>query len=279
MTPLESFAALLHAADDMSLPLLRAAAEVPCYADPQCDAHGVLEQVRRWREQLAARISADASPRSRLRLLNHFFFEELGFAGDRDNYDCADNSYLHRVIERRRGLPITLALLYVEIGRATGLTLRGVSFPGHFLVRLQLGAQAAFIDVFGGGKSLSRQDLSARLEAYASRRAQGEIELAPYLRPASDREILARLLRNLKRLHGQLQQWPQALQIADRLVLVLPDAPEERLERSHLYERLECPRAAAEDLVAYLSMCAAPPDLPLLRDRLVRLQRAAARLN
>lgn len=277
MTALDAFVALLGDKEGDSLPLLSAAAHVPLYAEPGCDPHSVLDQVQAWSSQVRARVAPDASPLARLRLLGHYFFGELGFAGAQDDYQSPENSYLHRVIERRRGIPITLSLLYVELGRAAGLRLDGVSFPGHFLTRLTLSDGVVFIDVFGGGYSLSTEDLRARLRVTLP--AQAEPPLEPHLRAADDREILARLLRNLKAIHWQAEQWPAALEVQNRLVAVLPDAARERLDRARLYELLECPRAAVADLVAYLSLRSSPPDASELRERLARLQRAAARLN
>jgi regulator of sirC expression with transglutaminase-like and TPR domain len=276
MNPYETFAALL-ADGGASLPLLAAAAQVPAYADPACDPRRVVEQVGAWGEQLGARVAADASGANRLRLLNHFFFAELGFRGATDDYDSVENSFLHRVVERRRGIPITLSLVYIELGKAAGLRLQGVSFPMHFLTRLRTNDGSVYVDVFGGGRTLSAGELRAAL-----RRAlpgTPEAALAPYLRAASDREILARLLRNLKALHWKARQWPQALEVINRLLVVLPEAAQERRDRAWVYERLECPRAAAADLTAYLSSCASLPDAAEVRERRARLQQAAGRLN
>lgn len=277
MSELAAFEALLGGGNGAALPLLAAAAQVPRYADADCDPRAVVDQVRAWAIRLEQRIAPDAAPVARLRLLNHFFFGELGFAGDRDDYDCVDNSYLHRVIERRRGIPITLSLLYIELGRAAGLRLHGVSFPRHFLVRLALHDGAAMLDVFGGGLALSSDELRARLRAALP----GDAELAPHLRAAGDREILARLLRNLKAIHWQAGQWPAALAVCHRLVAVLPDSAPERRDRAQVYERLECPRAAAADLAASLSLQPAPGEAgeAEVRRRLRELQQAAARLN
>lgn len=275
MTPVEVFSALVGQGERARLPLLAAAAQVPLYRDPQCDPQRTLGQVHDWGEQLRARIAADVSLRARLHLLNHYFFSELGFAGAHDDYYAVENSYLHRVIERRRGIPITLSLLYMELGKVIRLRLQGVCFPGHFLVRLRLPEGTAFIDVYGGGTTLSADDLRARLPLPQSSEAQ----LGPYLRAASDREILARLLRNLKTIHWQAQDWAAALEVMDRLVAVVPDEPQERRDRARLYEQLECPRAAVADLVAYLSLSPAPADADEIRATLARLQQAAARLN
>jgi regulator of sirC expression with transglutaminase-like and TPR domain len=258
-------------------PLLVAAAELPRYAEPGCEPQRVLDQVHTWAAQLRVRVAPDASPFARLRLLNHFFFGELGFTGAGDDYQTPQNSYLHRVVERRRGIPITLSILYMELGRAAGLKLDGVPFPGHFLVSLRLNAGTVFIDVFDGGATLSTEDLRQRLRATLP--DESELPLAPYLRAAGEREILARMLRNLKAIHWQAQQWEAALAVVDRLVDLRPEAVEERLDRARLYERLECPRAAVADLVAYLALSASPPDAAEVRRRLAVLQQSASRLH
>lgn len=270
--PLARFALLVA---QEPLPLLHAAAEAARYADPDCDPKRVLDTMARWGAQLAARLPADAAAPMRWRQLNHFFFDELGFRPNVDQYYDPDNSYLHRVIERRTGIPITLSLLYSAVGAQAGLKLQGVAFPGHFLVTLALSDGHMIIDVFGGGQALSQADLRARL---AAARVDHETPLDVLLRPASEREILARLLRNLKLIHVQSGDLAAALHVQHRIVAVLPDAPEELRIRAALYERLECPRAAADDLAAYVRMQAGQAAAET-QDLLQRLQQAARRLN
>jgi len=277
VTPFETFAEVVEAERGESLPLLKAAAHLAQYADNAFDPDSTVACVRRWCAQLGERVPADTSTLNRLRHLNHFFFEELGFHGDRKSYDAVDNSYLHRVIERRCGIPISLAVLYVEIGRAVGLKLFGVSFPGHFLVKLLRADGALFIDVFDGGATLSAGDLRRRLDAATHGRAEYPLEL--YLRAASDRTILARWLRNLKAIHAGKEDWPALLEVLNRLILVLPDDAAERRDRAAVFERLECPRGAAADLLAYLSMTPDPPDAGEIRVHLAQIQRAARQLN
>lgn len=277
MNALESFERLVGARCEAPLPLLEAAASVALYARQDFDPAQVVQTVRAWGERLRARIAPDASSVSRLRMLNHFYFDELGFGPDEHDYYCVDNSYLHRVVERRAGIPITLSLLYIEIGRAIGLKLAGVGFPGHFLVKLAMSEGALFIDVFGRGQTLSAEALRARLKAVL--RGSAEPPLAPYLRAASEREILARLLRNLKAIHADKGDWQALLEIQHRLVALLPNVPEERRDRAFVFERLQCPRAAAEDLSAYLATRPEPGDARKLRPRLAELWDAAKRLN
>lgn len=257
--------------------LLASAASLIVDAYPAANPAAVVVQVRTWGEHLARRIAPDMGCGHRLRMLNHFFFEELGFAGNRERYDEADNSYLNRVIERRRGIPISLSLLYSEIGRAVGLRLAGVAFPGHFLVRMDRSTGASVIDVFDSGTMLSESELQRRLQAaLADARPR---PLAVYLQPASQRDFLLRWLTNLKRAHVTARDWVQLLKVADRLVALRPTAPEERRDRALAYELLECPRAAAADLAAYVAARPDAADAPIVRERLDRLLRASRQLN
>ncbi len=276
MNAFESFQQLVDAGRG-PLPLLQAAAQLPQYAERDFDPAQVVADVQGWGERLRARLPADASPLHRLRQLNHFFFDELHFQANADSFYDVANSYLHRVIARRAGIPISLSLLYLEIGRAAGLRLFGVGFPGHFLVKLALADGAMLIDVFGGGIALSVDDLRARLKAAL----RGEVEhpLEVYLRTATEREIVARMLRNLKSIHLHAADWGAALEVQNRLIALLPEAAEERRDRALLYDRLECPRAAAEDLTAYFSLHPNPPDVDDLRARLAQWQQSARALN
>jgi regulator of sirC expression with transglutaminase-like and TPR domain len=257
--------------------LLESAASLIVDAYPAANPAAVVAQVHAWGEHLTRRIAPDMGCVHRLRMLNHFFFEELGFAGNREHYDEADNSYLNRVIERRRGIPISLSLLYTEIGRALGLRLAGVAFPGHFLVRLDRSTGASIIDVFDSGRMLSESELQRRLQAaFADARAR---PLAVYLQPTPQRDVLLRWLSNLKRAHANARDWAQLLKVADRLVALRPTAAEERRDRALAYELLECPRAAAEDLAAYVAARPDAADAALARQWLARLRRVSRQLN
>lgn len=276
MNVADRFTALL-ARPSAEFDLLEAAASLPLYADPEVDVDRVLSTVRGWGDALARRVPADASPIHRLRLLNHLFFDELGFRGAEDDYASPMNSYLHRVIERRRGIPIALCVLYAALARAVALPVQGVGFPGHFIVRLALHAGDAYLDVYRGGQTLAPAQLRARLQALYP--AGGAPPLATLLRPATDAEVLVRMLRNLKALHLDAQDWPLALNVQARLMMLLPDQAEEYRDRALVWEQLECPRAALDDWVAYLSLHPSPPDMPNVQRRMSALRRAAQSLN
>ena len=273
-TLLDYFATLV--ADDSQLSLLEAAIAIAQDDEPRLDVQGVLAQVDTLAVRLKRRIAADASAMQRLRYLNRYFFQELGFAGNINDYGDPHNSYLQHVLSTRRGIPITLALLYIEIALQNGLDARPVSFPGHFLVKLKMPQGEVIIDPFSG-ESLSRETLDERLAPY--RRRQGlvgefEAPLGLFLQVASGRDVLARMLRNLKEVHQSAEDWKRLLAVQERLVVLLPGAWEERRDRGLVLAELKRRGAAADDLQAYLEHRPEADDAHAVRNRLADLQRA-----
>jgi len=262
-------------AQDEGLPLLEAAISVGQDVNPSLDPQSVLVELDRLGRRLARRIPPDAVPLQRLRFLNRYFFDELAFGGNVNDYYDPANSYLHQVMDSRRGIPITLALLYSEFAAHAGLQARGVSFPGHFLVKLRLPRGEVVIDPFTG-QSLSREELDERLAPY--RRQQGlvgdyEVPLGLFLQSAAPRDVLARLLRNLKEIHLSAERWSSLLAVQERLVILLPEDWAERRDRGLARAELGMEQGAAEDLDAYLSHCGDAQDAPALRERLDELGR------
>jgi regulator of sirC expression with transglutaminase-like and TPR domain len=269
-TTLEYFASLV--ADDDSLPLIEAAASIAHDEFPELDTQSVLAEVDALAERLRRRIPADAVPVQRLRWLNRFFFQELGFGGNTNDYYDAGNSYLHVVLQTRRGIPITLALLYVELATQIGLTASGVSFPGHFLVKLRMAQGEVIIDPFTG-QSLSRDELEGMLQPYKRDGALARFDapLGLFLQAAPARGVLARMLRNLKEIHRSANDGPRLLAVSQRLVILLPDAAEERRDRGLAYAALGCDDAAAVDLSAYLERADDAADREAIEAQLARL--------
>lgn len=272
LSPLDYFSTLV--AEDQGFALLEAAISVGQDEEPDLDVQAVLADVDRLANRLRAQLSPDLSPLRRLRLLNRFFFNELGFAGNLNDYYDPRNSLVHAVLASRRGIPITLALLYIELANEAGLTARGVSFPGHFLIKLRLPQGEVVIDPFTG-RSLSREDLEERLQPFRQRQGLGdeaETPLGLFLQPAPARDILARLLHNLKEIHRSQEDWPRLLAVQQRLVRLLPDVPSERRDRGLVQAALGHDRAAAEDLAAYLQADPGAADAAAVRARLQELQ-------
>jgi regulator of sirC expression with transglutaminase-like and TPR domain len=274
-TALEYFASLV--ADDASLSLVETALAIAQDDFPKLDTQTVLSEIDTMVARLKQRFPADAVPVQRLRWLNRFFFQELGFAGNVNDYYDPQNSYLHRVLQTRRGIPITLAVLYIELATQIGLPARGVSFPGHFLVKLRMntGSQRGevVIDPFTG-HSLSRDELDELLAPYKKTRGlQGEFDvpLGLFLQAATSREIVARMLRNLKEIHRGTQDWRRMLQVLQRLIVLLPQSWEERRDRGLVYAELGIEEAAAKDLALYLERAPDATDRQVIIERLALL--------
>ena len=268
---LEYFAALV--ADDASLPLVEAAVSIAQDDEPQLDTQAVLAEIDALAERLKRRIPADAVPVQRLRWLNRFFFQELGFAGNVNDYYDPANSYLHRVLDTRRGIPITLAVLYIELATQIGLTARGVSFPGHFLIKLKMPQGEVVIDPFTG-HSLSREELDELLVPYKRNRGLlGEFDapLGLFLQAAPPRDVVARILRNLKEIHRTSEDWTRLVAVLNRLVVLLPQAWEERRDRGLAFAELGHDQDAVRDLGAYLEHAEDARDREAIELRLAEL--------
>ncbi len=274
---LDYFAALVQ--QDDSLPLFEAALAIAQDADPALDLIEPQAEIDALAARLMRRLPSDASQLQKLRMLNHYFYRELGFGGNVNDYYDPDNSYLHRVIRTRRGIPISLAVVYMELAQQIGLNVRGISFPGHFLMKLSVQTGDIILDPFNGA-SLSREELEERLAPYAEQQVYAaDMPLAAHLQPAEPREILARMLRNLKSLFVEYQRWPRLLGVQKRLVILLPDEITERRDRGLAYANLECPQAALRDLESYLSERPYAADAEALRSKLPELREASRKLN
>lgn len=279
-SPLDYFSLLV--ADDEGFPLLEAAAALAQYEYSALDLQSVLAEVDALSRRVCARLPADAGPLHRVRVLHRFFFEELGFGGNVNDFYHVDNSYLHRVLLTRQGIPISLAVLYIELAGRMGLDASGVSFPGHFLVKLRLPQGDALIDPLSG-QSLSREALQEWLEPYlehalgrAPRRRSGVDVLSTFLVPAAPREIVARMLRNLEALHRQAGDWSRLLAVQERLVVLLPQEWEWRRDRGLTRAELGQVAAAMADLSAYLAHAGAAADRGDIASRLQSLRDGGA---
>lgn len=240
---------------------------------PQLDIADYLHGLDRLAGRISERIALRATMTERLEALNQCLFEEEGFQGNAKHYYDPRNSFLNEVMDRRCGIPITLSLIYIEIGRRIGLPLEGVSFPGHFLVKLPVHNGAIVFDAYAGGVSLSEEELEQRLERFysAGEHSRPAPQLAQTLVSASKRGILARMLRNLKGIYVHDEAYDKALEIVDLLIVVSPDPAIEWRDRGIIHERLECFRAAQEDYRRYLALVPTAEDAESVRERLLAL--------
>lgn len=246
---------------------------------PDLDIRSELDSLESLAAKLRNRLPADFSVTHRLVALNNYLFRELGFSGNMDEYYDPRNSFLNDVLARKTGIPITLSILYLEVGQRLGLKLKGVSFPGHFLVKVRVTGGELVLDPYAGGRSLSEEELRERLAQFTDKDTAKELPLEDFLEPASPRQILARLLRNLKAIYLEAMDFDKALGVMNRLVILLPDVPEERRDRGLVFARLECPRAAQEDLSHYAARRPQADDAEQIAAQLAAAAIAAARLN
>jgi regulator of sirC expression with transglutaminase-like and TPR domain len=242
------------------------------------DIDAYLSQIEGLARQLQQRLSESVGETERILALNRFLFDEQGFAPNVDNYYDPRNSFLNEVLERRVGIPISLSILYIEIGRRVGLPLRGVSFPGHFLVKCKVNDGVVVLDPYCRGVSLSLNDLQQRLRDVQGGEVSRAI-IAGMLVSANKKEILARVLRNLKTIYVQREEHAQALAVMEWIITLAPADAAEVRDRGLLFAKLECPRAAVEHLERYLELAPDAEDAHELRGRVVELRHAAARLN
>jgi len=275
--PLDYFTSLVQ--QDDAIPLFEAALSIAQGASPQLDLVAVQLEIDGFAERLQKRLPVDAGDLQKLRLLNHFFYRELGFGANLNNFYDPDNSYLDRVIATRRGIPISLAVILMELAQQIGLEFHGVSFPGHFLLKLPLSSGAVVLDPLNGA-SLSQIELEERLAPYLQQLPElTELPVSEFLHTAAERDILVRMLHNLKAIFLENRQWDALLDVQQRLVILLPDDITERRDRGSAYAMLECPQAALQDLEAYLRAQPDAADAADIRARLPQLRAASRRLN
>ena len=274
---LEYFTSLV--AEDESFPLTEAALALAQDAYPDLDVQGVLAEIDALMMRLKRRLTKDADVVQKLQMLNQFFYRELGFAGNLNDYFDPDNSYLNIVLSKRRGIPISLAVLYLEMAQQIGLAARGVSFPGHFLLRVTMAGGEVMMDPVSG-EALNETEMIEMLEPFVSGSVtHGESvskALRGLLQPAHPREIMARMLRNLKGIYMETERWQRLLAVQQRLVILLPHDIEERRDRGLASARLNFVRAALEDLQFYLDERPDAKDAEMVESQLADLRQRAS---
>ncbi len=201
----------------------------------------------------------------RLAAFNRLFFEELGFVGNKDDYYNPSNSCINAVMETRCGIPITLSVLYFTLAQTVGLNTYGVSFPGHFLVGCQLDNRIIYLDPYAGGRELSNIDLDELLAQVSDKQTINESERDKWLVPASQTDILLRMLRNLKIIYFREGNQVKALDTVNRILKLLPDSADEIRDRGLLYYNMERLEPAILDLTRYLKMVPDAEDVTTIR--------------
>lgn len=272
VTALTYFTSLV--ASDTDFPLLEAAAAIAQDEEPTLDIQAVLATCDALMVRLKRRLKRDAEPIQQLTALNQFFYQELGFSGNANNFYAPENSYLNEVFRTRRGIPISIAVIWLELARGLGLQADGVSFPGHFLVKVTLPEGLVVLDPLTG-QSLGLERLSEQLLPFRNRTEDGEDSDTPlglYLQPATPRDILIRMLRNLKEIFSSQTDWPRLKCVLDRLIVLNPDALYERRDRGLACIEMGLNEQARDDLNVYVSQANSASDVDLIRARLASLE-------
>lgn len=237
-------------------------------AHPDLDLREVLSRIDTLAEPLTSRDLHVRPPEEAVQTIVRHLYEVHGFAGNTDDYGDPRNSYLDDVLERRRGIPITLAIVLLGVARRAGVPARGVSFPGHFLVRFERPSGGPLmIDPFRRGRTLGVEELTQLLRRSVP---QARLQLR-HLEPASTRAILTRVLVNLKNAHSARGDFASALVAAMRITTLVPREPWAIRDRGVLQAQLGAPAAARADLIRYLELAPSAEDGERIRELLARL--------
>ena len=251
--------ALMAASNAPGADLAPAALVIARLEYPHLDPSPYLERLTALGDAARLHVEREAaagaeSPHVRIRALNTFLFESQGFVGNREHYEDPRNSCLNEVMDRHTGIPITLSLVYMEVGRRAGLNVEGVNFPGHFLVHASEDADArrkVIVDAFHGGALLSEHDCRRLLQKHVGSEVAFSKSL---LAPATRNQIIVRMLLNLKRLYVHMRSFPQARDTTELLLAMTPSALSELRDRGLLAFHLNDVASALRDLQTYLKL-------------------------
>ncbi|MGE8318858.1 MAG: SirB1 family protein [Comamonas sp.] len=273
-TPLEHFSSLVQS--DSEFPLLEAAASLACIEYPQLDVQQVLNEVDQLIGQMRRHRDCEShSQLTRLKFLNHMFYSEWGFQGNANDYYAPDNSCLNVVLHKRRGIPVSLAVIWLELAAELRLQVHGVGFPGHFLLKVSLPEGQVVLDPLTG-QSFSSSMLAEMLESVRPQQLRpldDEVPLGLYLQPATPRDIIARMLGNLKEIYRSERNWPRLIEAQNRRIVLEPDQWTEVRDRGLAYVELGVKDRALVDLGEYLAHAEGASDVPEIRHRLDLLQK------
>ena len=226
---------------------------------------GVLDSLSAGASNL---FSGDTEPLYCLNILSEYLFDEVGFKGNTEDYYDPRNSFLNEVLSRRLGIPITLSLVFIEVGKRLGIPLLGVGMPGHFLLRHK-NEENLFIDPFHKGVLLSKEECTQRMSQVTQANIPWD---AKFLTPLSNRAYLARLLRNLKGIYWQTRDYSKALNIIHSLVSLYPESSQERRDRGMVHLQLGQQQQALSDLEFYLDSMSNGADTEDVQRLVIRIK-------
>ena len=268
----------LAAQADETVPLLETALLIARDEYPDLDADLYDTLVQSHAEHLRHEIGTIEPWPLKMAAINRHLFEELGYSGNHDEYYDPRNSYFNQVLDRRLGNPISLAMVQMGVARRLGIPLDGVSFPGHFLVRLPVDGGLLVMDPFNGGRPLAVEELRERARPHLGQTPDDSV-LLQILNPAPHRAILVRVLRNLHGVYAEAAQWDRAARSADRVLKISPEQPEALRDRGLAYLNMDYQHGARHDLARYLQLAPEAADAGPMRERLVELNTSKSRMH
>ena len=264
---------------DAAIDLPRGALLISALLQPELDPDLHLRRLESLAIAAVSSVTRDAPLTQRIAALNRFIYDQEGFTGNLDDYYDPRNSFLDQVLERRTGIPITLALIYVELARQVGIPAFGVGFPGHFLVRVGQGGSTLVLDPFDHGTSLGEEDLDQRLADVYGEGALTVRANPAVLRAATRRETLVRMLANLKAIYSQAGDLEQALIAVNGILTLAPDSAADLRDRGMLYRELGYAPAAAADLRRYTQVSDDGEEIAAIEPIIAELEAGSVRLH
>ena len=275
---IQAFAALVRSEiEDERVDLLRAALTFARIEDPHLDLEHYVRRGGELARRVAAKIDDPDDPAQIIAALNEVLFQEEMFRGNTVDYYSPRNSFLHDVLDRRLGIPITLALVYMEVARRVGFPLFGVGMPGHFLLKhYDVDGRSILIDAFERGSIVTEEDCRQKLDSIYS----GQVALQPeFLLPVTRRQMLTRMLNNLRSIYLSQRDFRRAVQVVDLILVIYPRSPEDVKQRAVLRYNLNDFRGALSDFEEYVKMSPDASDAEEIRQTALSLRRSMAMMN
>jgi regulator of sirC expression with transglutaminase-like and TPR domain len=261
---------------DEAVDLAAASLLIACEEYPGLDLERYIARLDAMGDELRSRVRSGSGPPDVIATLNRLLFEEQGFHGNASDYYNPRNSFLNDVLDRRTGIPITLSTVYMEVAGRAGFSLVGVGLPGHFIVKAAMDGREIFVDPFNRGAVLSAGECQKRVDRVFKGRVKVEGRM---LAGCTRKEILARMLRNLKLIYARNRDLERALGVLELLLRVQPDSAEDLKDRGLVYAALDCYGLAARDLEEYLTRVPGALEAAEIRERIDQMRHRASRVN
>jgi regulator of sirC expression with transglutaminase-like and TPR domain len=278
LSVLEEFAQLVAPGNgDEGIDLVAAVLAIAASEYPKLDQAAYRRRFDELAQRVRNALPAYPEPAQIIATVNRVLFDEEGFRGNREDYYDRRNSYINDVLDRKLGIPITLALVYMEVARRVGLVVSGVGMPGHFLLKFfDIAGQEALLDVYERGRVLSPGECQTRLDQIYA----GKVSLQPeFLQTVNKRQMLTRMLNNLKNIYLTARDFRRALTVIDMILAIYPRSAEEVRQRALLRYNVGQMRGAVEDLQLYLNMAPDASDADDMRQLALSIRRTLIQMN